>query len=457
MEAQGDKLKENCPPLKKARLSLSLKKKKRNESRPVPMSERFANPVTGTDLEMAEKGVVPQNTSKNNEWALRNFTEWMISRSAKSPDDPVPKDLLSTSDDRLLCKWLSCFVMETRQSSGKSYPLKSLYYLLCGLLRVAREKGSTLNFLNKSDLRFKNLHLTLDSVCSKLHATGVGAVKKSAEVISFDDEEMLWQKGILGFDNPSALFNTVFFYVGLHFCLRGGQEHRDLSINQLQRCPEDISIYNENSYYEYSEFISKNNQHRFKDIHAKNKVVKTYANTNSPKCIVKILDTYLGRLPSNPKAFYLRPSTHNQTEHPTKAWFINVPVGVNTLNTVVATMSEKADLLVRFTNHSLRATSASRMYALNVPEKLIAEKTGHRSLAGLRAYERTTTVQEQALSKTLTDPSFSFIEAAEKCSSNQSEELCDSKDEVKAVATSEKSEKLPMIKGTLNNCVFNFY
>ena len=174
---------------------------------------------------------------------------------------------------------------------------------MCGLMRVARDKGSTLNFLNKSDLRFKSLHLTMDSVCSKLHSEGVGAIKRSAEVISFDDEERLWQRGVLGFDNPPALFNTVFFYVSLHFCLWGVQEHRDLSPEQFQRHPEDSKIYTENTYYEYSEYISKNNQHRFKDVHAKNKVVKAYAITSSSRCIVKILDTYFARLPSQPKLF----------------------------------------------------------------------------------------------------------------------------------------------------------
>lgn len=73
------------------------------------------------------------------------------------------------------------------------------------------------------------LHLTMDSICSCLHSEGVGANKKSAEVISFKDEQCLWNKGVLALNNPYGLFNAVFFYVGLHFCLRGGQGHRSLS------------------------------------------------------------------------------------------------------------------------------------------------------------------------------------------------------------------------------------
>ena len=167
----------DCPSLKKKpRLSLSLKKKLPLEECNITIS-RFAEPVDGNTMAEAVKDVVPQNTEKNNEWAWKHFLDWASARSEKLPSDPVPCDLLSSSDPNLLCKWLCFFVMETRQACGKLYPPKTLYALLCGLLRVARSKGSTLNFLDKSDVRFKDLHLTMDSVCSQLHSKGIGAVR----------------------------------------------------------------------------------------------------------------------------------------------------------------------------------------------------------------------------------------------------------------------------------------
>ena len=63
----------------------------------------------------------------------------------------------------------------------------------------------------------------------------------------------------------------VFFYIGIHCCLRGGQEQKDLSVEQFQRFPS--SGYDHNTYYKYTEYISKNNLHRFKDVHSKNKTV----------------------------------------------------------------------------------------------------------------------------------------------------------------------------------------
>lgn len=55
-----------------------------------------------------------------------------------------------------------------------------------------------------------------------------------------------------------------------------------------------------------------------------------------------------------------------------------------------------AELGVHYTNHSLQATAITRMYKRGVPEKLISDKSGHRSLKGLRSYKRTSSIQEKA-------------------------------------------------------------
>ena len=126
----------------------------------------------------------------------------------------------------------------------------------------------------------------------------------------------------------------------------------------------------------------------------------------------------------------------------------NVPIGVNTLRKMMSKISEKGNLSTNFTNHSLRATSASRLFASNVPEKLIQEKTGHRSLAGLRAYEQTTAKQQKNSTKIL-----------------ESVEVPEELENVNPVATvakitEEKTKSVssaPVFSGQLQNCVFNFY
>ena len=53
------------------------------------------------------------------------------------------------------------------------------------------------------------------------------------------------------------------------------------------------------------------------------------------------------------------------------------------------------------TNHSLRASGASALFQAGIPEKIVQERTGHRSIKALRMYERTTTEQHMAVSHVL--------------------------------------------------------
>ena len=440
---------ENVPPQKKRRLSLSLKKDvkapRSNQSCYDKGNTRFAI-VDDNDVEVAAKGVVPANTAKNNAWAARNFSDWVDSRNKSfNPDDRVPDDLLSYSDPAVVCSWLCRFVLETRQKSGEPYPPKSIYSILCGLYRISRANGVPFNFLDKTDTRFGPLNNTLDSLFSKLHADGVGAVKKSAQVITVEDEKLLLEQKIMSYEDPKSLQRLVFFYAGLHLCLRGVQEHHDLRVDQLERHSPDTGVYNENTFYKYTEFISKNNQHRFKDIHGNTKVVKVHAILGSENCFVKILDFYFSKLPPEPKAFYLRPHVKIPIDKP---WYINVPVGINTLKSILPKMSEEAGTSIRYTNHSLRATSTTRLFASNIPEKVIQEKSGHRSLAGLRAYEKTTTSQERSVTKILTSIE-NFPEAEEiNCQVAVQKPL---KEDKKGLPPTN------MFTGELHNCVFNFH
>ena len=51
-------------------------------------------------------------------------------------------------------------------------------------------------------------------------------------------------------------------------------------------------------------------------------------------------------------------------------------------------MSSDGGLGKGVTNHSLRAYGATELFRSNVPEKLVQQRTGHRSLEALRKYER---------------------------------------------------------------------
>ena len=121
------------------------------------------------------------------------------------------------------------------------------------------------------------------------------------------------------------------------------------------------------------------------------------------RCVVKLLDTYLSLLPPGSPVFYLRALNEFSSE-PNKSCFVNQRVGVNWLRNILPELSQKSGCGVRYTNHSLRATAITRMFNSGVPEKLIAENSGHKSTKALRCYERTSSEQQKGVSKVIAKP-----------------------------------------------------
>ena len=70
-----------------------------------------------------------------------------------------------------------------------------------------------MNGMSVDFLKIKNfpnfVMFYIDSEMKRLQAVGLGTTQTKAEVISFEDEELMWEKGILGDDNPQSLLDTM--------------------------------------------------------------------------------------------------------------------------------------------------------------------------------------------------------------------------------------------------------
>ena len=92
--------KENVPPKKKRRLSLSL-------------SKRFKNSTE--ELENLSVPKMPKNTETSTKWVIKNFTDWVHGHNLRNPDNKCPKEvLLPMCSVEILKKWLCMYVAETQ-------------------------------------------------------------------------------------------------------------------------------------------------------------------------------------------------------------------------------------------------------------------------------------------------------------------------------------------------------
>ena len=75
---------------------------------------------------------------------------------------------------------------------------------------------------------FSWFRMILDSEMKRLQTSGIGTAQKKTKPITFEDEEILWRKRILGDSTPQSLLDTMVYMNRLYFVLYGGQEHRNL-------------------------------------------------------------------------------------------------------------------------------------------------------------------------------------------------------------------------------------
>lgn len=100
--------------------------------------------------------------------------------------------------------WMQRFVLEVRKQDGSEYPPRSLYYIVCGLLRYLRDENiHNMNFLDEKDNRF----------------------------------------AVFGMHSSKALQYTVFFYNCKLFGLRAYDEHKSLECDQFDLGCDDRGKY----------------------------------------------------------------------------------------------------------------------------------------------------------------------------------------------------------------------
>lgn len=137
---------------------------------------------------------------------------------------------------------------------------------------------------------------------------GMSLNKRQAQVITMEMEETLWTKRHLGDHDPETLLNTIVYTLGLHFALRGREEHR-----RLRHFPSQLTAKSDDNgfqYLEYREYVSKTFGGGLHSGKQRQKVSRAYELPDSPhRCPVRLYLLYNSLCPPNrpDDAFYLRP------------------------------------------------------------------------------------------------------------------------------------------------------
>ena len=304
-------------------------------------------------------------------------------------------DLKSLTKENLqhaLCR----FIPEVTKKKGDGlFPGKTLYQMVVAIQKYLWINKIKWKLVEGDD--FEELKTVLDNVMKERTEANVGVVVRQADLITYDMEFKLWEKGVLGEDSPDKLRNTVLFLLGVNMYLRAVEDHYNLRRSVPGQCSQisfemndkDIMcmVYREDS-------TTKTHDGGLKDMRAERKIVWVYPSENLDRCPVRLTQKYLSLCPRFVKKpnFYLR-----SLEKPTpKQCYAEQVVGSQTLSKLIGSIMEKGEFEGFFTNHSTRRTGGTCLFRAGIQCKLVKECTGYRSDA-VDKYQVTSHEQREKL------------------------------------------------------------
>ncbi|KAK3105882.1 hypothetical protein FSP39_007748, partial [Pinctada imbricata] len=201
-------------------------------------------------------------------------------------------------------------------------------------------------------------------------------------------------------DCAKILQEKIFVDIMIHFGRRGRENLRN-----LKRL--DFAVRQDAEGFMFVEKIrdEQTKNHQDDSCIAEGRM---YEIKESDRCPMRSFVKFIRRL--NPDCPFLSQQPRDQPKG--NVYYNNVVLGHNKLGNMMPNISEAVSLSMRYTNHSLRATTVHILDAAQIPSRHIMAVTGHKSENSLKTYSgQTTENTKKAMSHTLSKSSGAMAKA----------------------------------------------
>ena len=306
---------------------------------------RFCLPVSSEAISRLIHDNVPRSTQKKIKWVENLFESWRLNRNAYLVTNPCPgehvmnsnlAELQNNKPELRYC--MIRFICEVKKVNGEHYHSSTIWDIFMTIQMCLNRQNPDAPIKFMSDPQFLELKTVVDSTMKQHTGMGLGQ-RNQVDIITIEQEEILWQKCLLGDSNPEQLNNTILYLLGLNFALRGGQYYRAHS-------ESNFVIKNDKNgrYLEYIEFRSKCKQGGIssRKIVQSSSKRRAYENKDNPdRCVVRIYEKLIQHLPTGcpAKALFYKPAKNFSTA---SCWYERNPRGKNTLDKVITDLCKQA-------------------------------------------------------------------------------------------------------------------
>ena len=340
---------------------------------------RFSSLSEEEKAALIEK-VTPQSTKSATKFWVRVVCDFAREKG-------IPLDF-ATIDEGQLARLLEDFYCSLRRKDGSEYK-RSSYLAARGA--VQRELNRLERTINIQSPAFARANKLLDATLKEKKREGREPAVTHKDNISDLDWQQLhsYFSDVLTTLDIKKLAYYVWFNTTLHFCLRGNEAQTKLKKTDLLF----TTIEGERAIVLNADFLSKNHQGGVAGSSSETKGAIT-----KPE-MVATFERYISKLhPELDRLFQRAKYGEGVLKEDSPVWFMNQPLGHNTLAKMMKNLSEAAKLSSVYTNHCVRVTSIVNMKEAGAEDRKICAISGHRNIQSLQAYNRPTHRDVQALS-----------------------------------------------------------
>ena len=232
----------------------------------------------------------------------------------------------------------------------------------------------------------------------QLKKCGMGGKPRASDAISPEEENAMWDSGVLGKQDGDSINFTLWYIFTKHFGLRGRDEHKKLTYGDITLQKDSAR----NFFLEFRERDTKTRDGKYMD--RRSVPPRVFEAPGSNRDPISIYREFVHRRPidacKDDSPFYLQPIPPSRVN--SMIWFYPRPMGKNKLGSFMQRAAKFMSFSGRKTNHSVRKTTVQTLTKAGVPPQQIIKITGHKSVSSLQHYDTVTIDDHRRISGILT-------------------------------------------------------
>ncbi|XP_062574912.1 uncharacterized protein LOC134236784 [Saccostrea cucullata] len=330
-------------------------------------SKRFHLP-TGDEISDLLSLKDSENTKKSTLLSIKCLRDFIAATAMEIEIESCPKEVL----DDVLKK----FYVGARKTNGERFKKTALQNIRYGIKRYMKDKRGC-DIL--SDPEFCGSNEVFKAEATDLKSRGLENIEHHPP-ISENDLRQLYSGSTHVFDTttPYGLQKKVWFEITLFLCRRGRENIRFMTKDTFKIMKDDTGRQSVNQHIDE---LDKNHRADTQGSVTEGRMYEIPGNSNCPVVSFK---KYIEKFSPDRNDLWQRPrDTFNQDDD---VWYMNSPVGKNTLSQFMMEISKVGKLSREYRNHSVRATSITVMDIGGISGRHIMKVSGHKSKASLKSY-----------------------------------------------------------------------